>query len=528
MLQLRKFLCGWFGFFALLFILTPIFAILIVFSSLSRHEFYQPIAGYIILVVFSLALAVPFGMAWWTVKWRRSFARFWAIIASLEIALMSLSSLAIMRLQSAYSHHSAHYQPHRFGVIDGFLLILGVAGVVAFARRDAMAQPITAPKPPRIAGDGTSRLLDTAAWVLAFAGYILGMTCWNQWGHAQNLPFTYGYWPWIEIAVSLLLATLLHECGHAATGLGLGMKLRAFIVGPFQWRIREGQWTFQFLPAKLFSVGGATALVPTNSEQNLSNDICMIAAGTTVNLFTGLLALVVALTAKGQPYEQFWKFFAYFSTISLIEFATNLIPLQTQVFYSDGAQIYQLLRGGPWADLHRAMSVASSTSVTPLRPRDYDIEAIQRAEQAFTNGRHALILRLLASSYFLDIGKLPEASKAVAEAERIYRESALDLPAELCMAFVFRTAFLCRDAAGAREWWERMEAKKPTHFGTDYWLAKSALRWVERQKEEAREAWQKGNLLAQKLPSAGDYEFDRYRCALLRHRIENEESLAAD
>jgi hypothetical protein len=71
-----------------------------------------------------------------------------------------------------------------------------------------------------------------------------------------------------------------------------------------------------------------------------------------------------------------------------------------------------------------------------------------------------------------------------------------------------------------------MEAKKPTHFGTDYWLAKSALCWIEGQKQEAREAWEKGNLLAQNLPSAGDYEFDRYRCSLLHRCIENEEAMA--
>ncbi len=90
------------------------------------------------------------------------------------------------------------------------------------------------------------------------------------------------------------------------------------------------------------------------------------------------------------------------------------------------------------------------------------------------------------------------------------------------MAFVYRTAFLRRDAGAARQWWDRMEAKKPQHLGTDYWLAKSALLWIEGRKEEAREAWQKGDIQAQKLPAAGDYEFDRYRSALLRDCIECE------
>ena len=195
--------------------------------------------------------------------------------------------------------------------------------------------------------------------------------------------------------------------------------------------------------------------------------------------------------------------------------------MRPEALYSDGAQIYQLLRGGPWADLHRVRSVAASTLVTPLRPRDYDIEAIQRAERSFTRGPQGLLLRMYASSYFLDCGKIPQACEALAEAESIYKESASDIPAGLCMAFVFRTAFLGRDAVGARQWWERMKAKKPTHFGADYWLARSALLWVEGRKNEAHEAWDKGNILAQKLPAAGDYEFDRYRCSLLGNVLDS-------
>jgi hypothetical protein len=310
--------------------------------------------------------------------------------------------------------------------------------------------------------------------------------------------------------------------------MALGMRLRAFIIGPLQWRIRDGRWSFQFLSAKFLSASGATTLVPVNPHQSLESQICMIAAGPIFNLLTGLIALFAALTAQGQSYERYWNFFAYFATISLFVFASNLVPMRPEVHYSDGAQIYQHLKGGPWADLQRAQSVAASTLVTSLRPSDYDINAIQRAGMFFTQGHEALVLRLLASSYYLDTGNNSLAAQAVTEAERIVQVSNLDIPAELSMALVFSTAFLHRDAVAARKWWERMEAKKPRHFGVDYWLARSALYWVEGRGEEARESWEKGNLLAQKLPSAGDYEFDRYRCSLLHQCIESDFANAAD
>jgi hypothetical protein len=385
-----------------------------------------------------------------------------------------------------------------------------------------MAQPVIAAKPPRIAGDGTSGLLDGATWLLAIAGYFWGMSWWHRWGNAQHLSATYGYQSWLQILAAILIVIILHESGHVITGLALGMKLRAVIIGPFQWRIRDGRWKFQFLPAKCLSFGGAAGLVPTNPKQSRWREICMGAAGMLVNLLTGLIALFAALAAKGQPYERSWEFLAYFSAISLLAFATNLAPMRSETNYSDGARIYQLLRGGPLADYYRVLSLVGSTTVTPLRPRDFDIESIQRASLSFTQGRHALLLRLFASYYFLDCGKIPQANEEIAEAERIYLESATDIPAELHTDFIFSNAILSRDAAGARQWWERMEAKKPTHFGVDYWLAQSALFWIEGRKDDARAAWEKGNRLAHKLPAAGIYDFDRYRCSLLRDCIESE------
>ena len=249
-----------------------------------------------------------------------------------------------------------------------------------------------------------------------------------------------------------------------------------------------------------------------------------VAAGPTASLLSGCIALTSALLIVGTRYEQGWQLCAWMATFGLVAFAVNLIPIRPEALYSDGARIYQLLRGGAWADFHYATSIAASTSVTSLRPRDYNIDAIQRAAQSFTLGPQALLLRLLASSYYLDNGKISEAGEAVAEAESVYNELPFEIPAGLCMALVFRIAFLREDAVGARQWWERMEAKKPTHFGADYWLAKSALLWCESRGHEAQEAWKTGDALARKLPAAGDYEFDRHRSALLRQAIDSRSS----
>lgn len=531
-------MCGCFGNFALVFIMVSTATVPRLFHSYYARGILSSTPGAIhhnkplsifqivlltIILVSPAFVAFLNGMAWWTVKKGKTSARGWAIAASLSLIISSIPVFAPALFARKYT-------PIEFliglFVIGAAMMAIGISGLVAFVRRDAVAQAqIDAARPLRIAGDGTSYLLEAIAWLLGLAGFFAGMSWWHRWGQAQHLPRVYvGL---LQLVIILLIVIVVHELGHAIVGSVLGMKLRAFIIGPFQWRIRDGRWKFQFLPAKFLSAGGATALVPTDPHQSRWSQICMIAAGTVVNLLTGLIAMCAVLNAKGHTYEQYWGFLAYFSTINLIAFAVNLIPMHSEAHYSDGARIYQLLRGGPLADYYRVLNLVGSTSVTPLRPRDYDIEAIKRAEQSFMKGHQALLLRLFASSYYLDCGMIPEASDEVAEAGSIYHDSPVDLPAELCMAFVFRTAFLRRDAASARQWWERMEAKKPTHFGVDYWLAQSALFWVEGRRDEACVAWNKGNVLAQQLPAAGDYEFDRYRSALLHDRIENEAANAA-
>lgn len=538
MLKLRKFLCGCFGGIALFFLFVSFLMVMGLKSFFRENGIVSHLSWsgetplrlfleVVIIPLMVLILASPLlvtifnGMAWWTVRQGKASARGWSIAASLS--LITTGILVVLPfLRFGVGENTPRGVFAALLLVGGAVPAIGITGLVAFGRRDSMIQRVYPAKPPRIAGDGTSRLLDGLSWLMAIAGYIYVMNCWYRWGYARHLSVHFGYISWLQILAALLIVIVLHEVGHTVVGQLFGMKLRAFIVGPFQWRIRDGRWNFQFLPSKLLSAGGAAALVPTNPKQPRSHEVWMIAAGPLAGLLTGLIALAAALTATGRPYQQYWELLAMVSTLSLVTFAVNLIPMCPEGTYSDGARIYQNLRGGPLADYYQALSIVFASSVTPLRPKDFDIEAIQRVSRAFTDGRRALLLRLFASYYFLDCGMMPQAWEALSEAEEIYHRSASEIPAELHPDFVFGYAVLHRDAVGARLWWGRMEAKKPSRFGVDYWLAQSALFWIEGHKDEAREAWEKGNLLAQKLPSAGIYDFDRYHYTLLHKCLEEE------
>ena len=478
--------------------------------------------GTVLIVLSRLVLAIPavmavlFTMAWWTIRTGNPSARRWALASS--IAFLSLNVPIYFVTFYLVAHHTNGI-PQSLYILNGAIVAVGIAGLVAFWRRDATSQPVATPR-ARIAGDGTSSTLDTLAGLLAGAGVLAGMFLYQRWGRAHGLYRPHGYAYWIDILFIAFITTSIHELGHALVGLSVGMKLRSFVLGPFHWFIRDGRWNFQFHPAGIISAEGVTGVVPTDPDQSRWSLISMIAAGPLANLLTGLVALAAALAAPGRPYAPAWESLFFFATVSLITFASNLLPIRGERLYSDGARIYQVLKGGPWADLYRSVAIAGATSVTALRPRDYDIEAIHRASVLFKHGLQAVLLRLLASDHYIDLGDFSQARDALADAELVYPDSAAEIPAGLHSIFVYNNAVLRRDAAGTRLWWDRLESKKPTHLGVDYWLARSALLWMEGSRSEALEALAKANDMAQSKPLAGVYEFDRDRVTLLGKAME--------
>lgn len=517
MRAVRTFLSWVFALGAVIFLRSSVSAVMNVVGWPGAH-FPSSVASGVMSAAAPL-LGMVYGAACWSFWRGKSSARRWGIAASmLNAALGGL----FLYMDRRYLLES----PGAFVNADSVLLAFGLAGLIAF-RRDDVASAEESLQP--IPGDGTNAILNRMVWLAGAGAFLAGMSWWWRWAHMHNLPAeeTSFAAKLMVLVVAQLAMVGIHEFGHAAMGRALGMKVRGFIVGPLQWHVRDGRWRFRFVLAGFLMPGGATTVVSGDLRQPAWREVTMVAAGSTAGLLSGAAAAWMVLTSPHSRQEQIWLTLAVFATLSLVVSILNLIPFRTKSFYSDGARIWQMLRGGPWTDLHRAFSAAAATTVTPLRPRDFDIAAIQRAAEAIPSGQQALMLRLLASSYYLDRGCLAEAGQALQEAEAIFQRSATDIPAELCTAFIFGKAYVQRDGAGTRLWWDRMEAKKPQRHDADYWLARSAFCWSEQRLEEAWESWEKGNALVTTLPRVGVYESDREHFALLRRELESAGAVAA-
>jgi len=506
---LRKCVCFVFGLEAL--ILLPMLPIAV--YSLQRHGFHNSrlnLSSFLLTAASLTLLGALFTIAWWTVKTSKRSARVWGIAASGLNILLSLPLL-----------FSAHIK------FVGFLWLVplsGIAGIYLFCslpKSTSVATPARKIRP--IPGDGTHVFVNKLPWLVGTLGGLAGYIWCIRWCHDNGVGRSYGLVRYAQILIALLMVTLIHEAGHAFAAWSVEMKIRAFVVGPFQFRIRDGKWTFRFDLAQTFSAGGATGAVHTNPHQPVWCDLFMIVAGPLINLATGTIALcAVFLLEPSSPLQAGGMLFL-FGIYSLLACATNLIPFRTGEQYSDGALIYQYLAGGPFANLRGAFSLVASTMVTPLRPRDYDLDLMERAEAA-AQGMQRMLLRIFRYQHFLDCGQLPEAAAAIEEAEAIFEQLELDIPAELHTSIIFGVAYAKRSAAAARMWWERMEAKKPTRFNADYWAASCAMYWIEGNFYMANESWYKGAALAQQLPKAGAYEFDRYKYILMRQALDESPS----
>jgi hypothetical protein len=399
-------------------------------------------------------------------------------------------------------------------------ILIGAAGIVAFAQKPKpTATPAAAP-PARIAGDRTNRFTDKLIAGIAVLLQLGAMTFWSFYAREHGIQ-RHSQVPYLALVVAAaLFAAATHECGHAVAGWIFDMRLLSFNAGPFTWRKTRGKWNFNVTWTGLFSGGGAVNVVPTHPMQPAWHEVCVLFAGPLVNLWLGL-GVAAALLVPDTIDPEYRVLFELIATYSLLAAIHNMMPFRLEKgAYSDGARILQVATNSPIVDLHRALLGVQATLVTGRRPRDYDIATIERASALFPTEFTGVHLKLCGAHHYIDLGLHDKAAQWLAEAERMVEQHAIPIPAPIHTAFIIDHAFLRQDAAAVTRWFERMEQKvaedkKPQHQGVDYWLAHASLLWMQGRVEEAKASLEKADAEAQRLPLAGAYEFDRSRCQQL-------------
>ena len=240
-------------------------------------------------VIFSI-MGVVFTMGALTGFREKPSARFWGVAASGIIILIALFPVI---LYFRYDYDLAGLES-----MSGMMAVAlgsGVLGIVAFARRVRKDEKARANESAPRPGDGTNGLVNKAAGLIGFAFSYAAFTWWLRWVESRDL--------WTDrnlfldnVAFFGVLAVIIvvHEAGHAAAGLALGMKLRLFALGPFQLKRSKCKWKFEFSAKLMRGRDGAVGLLPVTAQQPRWHDAVVAGAGPAINLITGAIAIWIS------------------------------------------------------------------------------------------------------------------------------------------------------------------------------------------------------------------------------------------
>lgn len=215
----------------------------------------------------------------------------------------------------------------------------------------------------------------------------------------------------LVIAFPLLVG--VHELGHLLGGIAVGFRPLLFMVGPLRIeRIGDRVKTRFSFKGAMF--GGLAACVPMDTRDLRRRTLWLIAGGPLASLVAGALFLA-ARPLVDAPFAN--ALLLAFGLVSLLIGVIALVPTKASGFYTDGARIIRLIRGG--ADVEREVAVIAimAASMSGQRPRDWSPELLAAASAGEPDTLFGAAARQYAYQYELDRGRV--------NAARVHLEAAL-------------------------------------------------------------------------------------------------------
>ncbi len=453
---------------------------------------------------------------------RKENTRSWAIACGIAFVASAVPLIVAGAVSVFYAGFSAS-RALGLLLLPMIHLAAGASIIVAFLPRCSVSDLLSAEaRPARVKGDGTTSL----SYLFTIAVVVCGL--WaidsqiHRWGQQHGLPQKSGLLlEQLSFFGALFISTALHEFGHIAAGLSVGMKLLSIRIGPFHTEIKEGRWQL-ISPSswKCLFQGGVKIIPPSPQEYRKSHAIWTAAGGPLANLAACGVALLALFAAKGSFYEPAWELLGTIAAICLVFFLANLIPLREAAAYSDGARIYQILTGNVLEDFRRIVAMTEASKIGPVRPQGFDISLIE--ETASNNALEAYntaFLYLAASDYYFDHERLQEARAALSKAEAA-QEEMKSVWKESCDALVLRAVCIAQNREMAEKWWERSLQAKPFDMKNNSEFALLAYCICKDRFAEAEQVWRRQLERTGRLPENGERAFDLHYLSHLRRLLD--------
>jgi hypothetical protein len=217
----------------------------------------------------------------------------------------------------------------------------------------------------------------------------------------------------ITIAILLIPAFMMviaiHEGGHALAGTWVNFDFRMYVVGPFMWDKEPAGWKFK-LNKNVNLFGGLAMCLPKDSE-NLARRFSMFALGGPIaSLVFAALAFGMKQWVSNDVLHSLFTVLAY---LSFFIFVVTIIPMHTGGFYTDGARVIRLLKGGDTGRFELLLLNAVTSASAGIRPRDMNKADLNEAVELGNklNAPMTVYLHLYLHQAALDEGDADEAEQ---------------------------------------------------------------------------------------------------------------------
>jgi hypothetical protein len=184
------------------------------------------------------------------------------------------------------------------------------------------------------------------------------------------------------IIPAFILVIAWHEGGHAVAGIKMGFDFKMYVVGPFMWEKQSTGWHFKW-NKNVNTAGGLVLCLPTDVV-NLSNRFTVFAAGGPFAslLLTFFAYAIYQLIFRDNPtnnvsIELLGSFFSITALLSLFIFFATAIPLRMGGFYTDGARILRLQKGGDVSRFESLMLKFITDTSSGVRPKLLNINELE-------------------------------------------------------------------------------------------------------------------------------------------------------
>lgn len=311
------------------------------------------------------------------------------------------------------------------------------------------------------------------------------------------------------LALAIFLVILIHELGHVLGGWLARFDFKMLVVGPLKITRQNGRLVWE--RNRIISMAGGLASMLPRPGQNIKRGMLLLTVGgplASVVLAAACLGLgrhegIKAWMASVLPAPLAYGlvlFAMLMGIFSAVIGLVTLVPNRAGGFYSDGARLLNLLRGGQQTEAEMLFLNLFTSSAAGLRPRNYDPVILDKML--------SLQAPVLYRSYFylykyyqqMDLGQTEKAGYWLEQC----LQHAKGVPPTVLQALYTEAAFyyawINKDATRARQALDENGRGALTET-TTLARAEAALALLEAQPEAARNWIEKGR---KALPNAAD------------------------